>query len=241
MVYLGQYQDVAIDFDKALKFIKHSYADDLEGYDGYNVNVILEILNKKYNHTVAAGSESGAYNSRRRRSTDTTGHISDITNVIDMQNPDDMTSSLHVHDSASSSAGSMLEQGAVQLQTDGESSVKGDSYSHLSLSHWLCRTFLAHQSQHRTHQDMQSNSMQRVHVDVPHVRSRRGASSSYPSSYSNNTTNSSWYEIEKKYKKKKSLSYTLLKVAHIFHYISIAILGIFVLQVIIFRPFIALC
>jgi hypothetical protein len=248
----GQYTDVNTDFQKALTFIKEKYATELEGYNGDNVNYILDKLKSKYSSNTTSTNDESGRSSRRRRHV-AVPHFMDIAALIG-DNP-----LINMHDSSSDAR----DRSAVNPQESRDSILhsagrildkyllyKVPSYSSPRKSEtdtdkqsWIRDLKRSDRSRTGSHDDMQK-SMQ-ILGGLVHARSKRGVEDSdavpddadtndasnmplLTEQYSNNSKNNSYYE--KKYKK-YSLSDTLLKLAHIMHYISIAILGVFVIQV----------
>lgn len=212
--FLGQYTDVTTDLESAVGFIRDRFGDQLGGYEGDNVEYILSLLNQKYNQTSEADDTSDTSHRRRRHTA-----VMDLGALIGDHSLSNMqTSEELAKDSFLESASNLWDK---YLRHDYGRSVP-KRHQRRTWVHLLTGA----QSQTDGHfGDMQ------ISVNPVHERVRRGSSggdSAYAQEYDGNSTAHDHYD--RKYKK-KSLSSTLLKLAHIMHYISIAILGVFVIQV----------
>lgn len=210
----GQYTDATQQLQKAVGFIKDTYSADLEGYTGNNVKFILAVLQHKYGNQ--SQEEDSADENRRRRRHVIAPHLIDIGALI---GENSLTKS-----APQSESDSFLQSASViwDRYLKHDTTTRTKRHNRRSLFHSLTGNTMRSQRGH-------SERTALVPEDDRPLRVRRGSNGAekeedFPDLGVNFTIDYSDFT-------RKPSSETLLSLAHIMHYISIAILGVFVIQV----------
>jgi len=204
----GQFNEATDDVSHALEFLKETYADDLDGYDGDSVQYIVAVLRERYGrYPYNASSAQHLHNDDRRRWTAST-QIHRNNDDNNNNNNNDSLLILSLSSFADTDAGDLRRHSVTTATPNvamGDDGVPGffdaahdvvEEYANVG---WTADVF--------------SGAIP-INSSGPETRSNNRSSVPPPSYFENN-----------------SYAERLLEIAHIFHFVSIAILGIFVIQV----------
>lgn len=188
----------------ALEFLKDTYADDLDGYDGDSVQYMVAVLRERYpDNALSARLSNNAYQSRQNATSRT--HRDDNNNDNNNTRLTLSSSSSFAatgaeasrHHSVSTATPDVARGDGVRGLFDAAHDVV-DEYANVG---WTTDVFSGAIPINSSGTETKSNNRSSSRVPPP-----------------------SYFEND-------SYAERLLEIAHIFHFVSIAILGIFVIQV----------
>ena len=200
-MYAGQFNEATSDASHALEFLKDTYVDDLDGYDGDSVQYIVAVLRERY--PCNASSSNSAHHRTRNNSY---SHIHRNNNNSDDDDDDDDERLIL----SSSSAADEDEDAGDSVAVATPDVAMGDGV----------RSFFD-----AAHGDVEE------YANVGWTTDALGGAIPINSSGTETKSNNRSSVPPPSYFEKDSYAERLLEIAHIFHFVSIAILGIFVIQV----------
>ena len=202
----GQFNEATDDASYALQFLKETYADDLDGYDGDSVQYIVAVLRERYpDNALSARYSNNAYQSRQNASSRTHGNNNNNNNNNNNTRLTLASSSSFAatdaeasrHHSVTTATPDVAKGDGVRGVFDAAHDVV-DEYANVG---WMTDVFSGAIPINSSGTETKSNNRSSSRVPPP-----------------------SYFEND-------SYAERLLEIAHIFHFVSIAILGIFVIQV----------
>ena len=201
----GQFNEATNEANHALEFLKEAYSDDLDGYDGESVQYIVAVLRERYpyNASSARHHRNSADHDLRRNTSSQTDHDSNRNNSDKNSNGRSFPSLLSV--AATDAAGARHSVTTATPDVAMGDSVRG----FFDAAHDVVEDYA---NVGRT-TDVLGGAIP-INSSGAETESNNRSSVPPPSYFENNSY------VER-----------LLEIAHIFHFVSIAILGIFVIQV----------
>jgi len=198
----GQFNEATSDADHALEFLKYAFVDDLDGYDGDSVQYIVAVLRERYPEHNASSAQLLNNAKRRRSNASSQTHRNNNNN----NNKNDGILIL----SSSSSAATDAGDSRYSVTTATPDVAMGDGVrGFFDAADDVAEEY----ANVRWTTDVFSGAIP-VNSSGTETKSNNRSSVPPPSYFENN-----------------SYAERLLEIAHIFHFVSIAILGIFVIQV----------
>ena len=211
MVCTGQFNEAKSDASHALEFLKGMYSDDLDGYDGDSVQYIVAVLRERYpHHNVSSSSAAAAVaarlpNQRRRNASAQTDRDNNNKNN---NNNHHNNGALFPSSFSVTSADAGRSRHSVATATPDVA--RGDSVRDLfDPAHVVVDEY----------------------ANVGWTTVALGGAIPTNSSGTETKSNNRSAVPPPSYFENDSYAERLLEIAHIFHFVSIAILGIFVIQV----------
>ena len=199
----GQFNEATSDVSHALEFLKDTYVDDLDGYDGDSLPYIVAVLRERYPCNASKSNRPSAVD--RRASANASARLHRNNHNHNRNDNDDRLIPSDAPDAGDS----------VAVATPDVATSDGGSARAL---------FDAAREEHVNvgggwTTDALGGAIRAENSSAAETKSNNGSSGPVPA-----YPDPSHFEAD-------SYAERLLEIAHIFHFVSIAILGIFVIQV----------